>query len=124
MISTSKGHALFIETQKKLHPDKQVKELQSLSDTCWASRSLALKAICSTFDSLIETLECLADNSNKTKAVEAIGLLHQVFSFKFLASLIIFDRIFSISKSLSHQLRSKNLDFASATSLVLSTKKL
>ena len=122
-ISTSKGHALFIETQKKLHPDKQVKELQSLSDTRWASRSLALKAICSTFDSLIETLECLADNSDKTKAVEAIGLLHQVFSFKFLASLIIFDRIFSITKSLSDQLQSKNLDFASATSLVLSTKE-
>ena len=86
-------------------------------------RSLALKTICSTFDSLIETLECLADNSDKTKAVEAIGLLHQVFSFKFLASLIIFDRIFSITKSLSDQLQSKNLDFASATSLVLSNKE-
>ena len=86
MISTSKGHALFIETQKKLYPDKQVKELQSLSDTRWASRSLALKEICSTFDSLIETLECYADNSDKTKAVEAIGLLYQVFFLKYLPS--------------------------------------
>lgn len=81
LISTSKGHALFIETQKKLYPDKQVKELQSLSGTRWASRSLALKAICSTFN---ETLECYADNSDKTKAVEAISLLYQVFFFKYL----------------------------------------
>ena len=123
MISTSKGHVLFIETQKKHHPEKQVKELQSLSDTRWACRSLALNAIATTFDSIIETLECLANNTDKCKAVEAIGLLHQVHSFKFLASLIIFQRIFSITKSLSDQLQSKSLAFASATSLVLSTKE-
>lgn len=123
IVSTSKGHALFIEKQKELHPNKQVKELQSLSDTRWASRSLALNAISSTFDSLIETLECLAEDNDKAKAVEAIGLLHQVHSFKFVATLIIFDRIFSITKSLSDQLQAKNLDFSSATSLILSTTK-
>ena len=120
MISTSKGRVLFIETQKKHHP---VKELQSLSDTRWACRSLALNAIATTFDSIIETPECLANNTDKSKAVEAIGLLHQVHSFKFLPSLIIFQRIFSKTKSLSDQLQSKSLDFASATSLVFSTKE-
>lgn len=97
----SKGHALFIETQKNSHPEKQFKELQSLSDTRWACRCLALTT---TFDSLTETLECLADDTDKTKAVEAIGLLHY---FKFLASLVIFQPSFSITKSLSDQLQSK-----------------
>ena len=65
----------------------------------------------------------LQNNTDKSKAVEAIGLLHQVHSFKFLPSLIIFQRIFSKTKSLSDQLQSKSLDFASATNLVLSTKE-
>jgi hypothetical protein len=64
MISTSKGHSLFIEIQKRVHPEKQLTELQSLSDTRWACRSLALNAISNTFDS---NLECLADDSDKNK---------------------------------------------------------
>jgi hypothetical protein len=76
-----------------------------LSETRWTCRSLALKAISNTFDSIIETLECLADDSDKTKAAEAIGLLHHVNSF-----LIIFKRIFSITKSLYDQLQSKTID--------------
>lgn len=123
IISTSKGQTLFIEAQKRLHPDKQIKQLQSLSDTRWACRSLALNTIASTYSSIIETLECLGDDADKAKAIEAIGLFHQVSSFKFLSSLIIFQRIFSITKSLSDQLQCKTLDFVSASSIVMSTKQ-
>ena len=96
MIATSKGHALFIDVQKKLHLQKQVIELQSLSDTRWACRYSSINAIASTYDSIIETLECLSDDTDKGKAVEAIGLLHEINSFRFLA--LLFHRIFSLTK--------------------------
>uniref|UniRef100_A0A1X7VRD7 DUF4371 domain-containing protein n=1 Tax=Amphimedon queenslandica TaxID=400682 RepID=A0A1X7VRD7_AMPQE len=86
IASTSKGHALFYESRSFIQTN-------------------------STFDSLIETLGCLAGDNDKAKAVEAENLLHQVHSFKFAATLIIFDRILSITKSLSDQLQAKNLDF-------------
>lgn len=51
-ISTSKAHAIFLEKQAELHPKKQPRQLQRLSDTRWACRYLALDAIAHTFDSL------------------------------------------------------------------------
>ena len=66
-------------------------------------------------------MEHIAEDTDKLKAVEAIGLLHQVHSFKFLASLIIFQSILSITKSFSDQLQSETLDLAFAAGLVSST---
>lgn len=56
-ISTSKAHTVFVAKQKELHPEKQVHQLQKLSDTCWACRHGAVNAICCTYDSLLATLE-------------------------------------------------------------------
>lgn len=118
---TSKAHVIFIEKQKELNPGKPTKELKRLSDTRWACRSLTLDVIASRYTSIIATLDCVAEDSDRSKAVEAIGLLHQVSSFKFLSSLIIFQRIMSITKSLSDQLQSQTIDMSNAASLVLST---
>ena len=121
-MSTSKAHIVFIEKQKENHPGKQAKELQRLSDTRWACRSLALDAIASTYmyDSVIATLQHIA-YIVKTKAIQAIGLVHQVHTFKFLASLIIFQRLMSVTDGLSDQLQSKTIDLSYTTGLVLST---
>ena len=121
LMSTSKTHVIFIQKQKELHPGKQTKELNRLSDTRWACRSLTLDVIASTYDSIIATLEDIAEDTDKTKAVKATGLLHHVHTFKFLANLIIFQRIMSITKSLSDQLQSKTNDLIYATGLVSST---
>jgi len=91
-MSASKAHTTFVAIQKRLHPDKPTRELQRLSDTRWACRHGAVNAICCTFDSLISTLKETAEGSDRTKAVEANGLLLQVKDLKFLISLIIFDR--------------------------------
>lgn len=120
-MSTSKAHVLFLEKQKQLHPEKQSKELQRLSDTRWACRSLALNAIASTYDAIIATLEYISDDNDRAKAVEAIGLLHQIHSLRFLALLIIFQRWMSVTKCLSDQLQSMSNDLSYAASLVSST---
>jgi len=117
-MSASKAHTTFVAIQKWLHPDKPTRELQKLSDTQWACRHGAVNAICCTFDLQISTLEEIAEGSDPTKAVEANGLLLQVKDFKFLISLIIFDRVLTCTKSLSDILQSTQIDLRKAANLV------
>ena len=87
-LSTSKAHIIFMQKQKDLHPDKQPRQLQKLSETRCTCCYSAINAICYTYDALLVTLEDIASGSDHSKAVEAIGLLHQVKNFKFLLSLL------------------------------------
>ena len=113
-----KANAIFLDKQAKLHEGKQPRQLQRLSDTWWACRYFALDTLANTFDSILATLETIADSSDKPKAVEAIGILVQVCSFKFLACLIIFLRIMSVTKSLSDNLQCEQMDMVLAADLV------
>ncbi len=72
--------------QNKFHPDKQTRQLQSLSDTRWACRYLSLDVIASMFDSMLATLDYIAEGNDKPKAIEATGFLHHKHNFKFLSS--------------------------------------
>ena len=120
-ISTTKAHSLFIAKQKELHPEKQVHQLQKLSDTRWACRQSAVNAICRTYDALLATLEDASEGADRAKSVEATGLLLQIKSFKFLLTLIMFDRVLTCSKSLSDYLQHSQVDLAKATELVSAT---
>ena len=99
-------------------------ELQKLSDTRWVCRYAAVNAICRTYDSLLPTIEEVAESSDPQKAVEARGLLHQVKAFQFVISLIMFDRILSCTKQLSDQLQSSTIDLSIASDLVVATKSM
>ena len=94
-VSTSKVHVIFKEKQLLIHPGKQPVELQQLSDTRWVCRYAAVNAICCSYDSLLLTIEEVAKSSDARKAIEARGLLHQIKTFSFIVSLVIFDRILS-----------------------------
>ena len=121
-MSSSKAHVIFLEMQTKIHPEKQTRQLQRLSDTRWACRYLSLDVIASTFDSIVATLESITNGNDKDKAIEATGLLHQIYCFKFISCLvIIFWRIIGFTKSLSDQLQREELDFAMAADLIKST---
>ena len=120
-LSRSVTHAVFLRKQSKLHPDKQHRQLQRLSDTRWSCRYSAVDAVCSTFDSVLATLEEIANGEDRSQAVEATGIWTQVQTFKFLVSLILFWQILSITKSFSDQLQSRELDLAKAADLVLAS---
>ena len=53
-----------------------IKELQRLSDTHPTCRCLALDAIASRYSYKFATLEHIADDSDKTIAIQAIGQVH------------------------------------------------
>jgi hypothetical protein len=61
------------------------------------------------------------DFCSLVQAIEATGLLHQIHSLKFISCLIILHRIMGITKSLSDQLQSREIDLALAANLVNST---
>ena len=121
-VSTTKAHAVFMQKQQELHPDKQPIRLQKLSDTRWACRYGTVNAICRTYDSLLATLEDIGDSSDHMKAIDAKGLYYQVANFSFIVYLVMFERILSCTKCLSDQLQSTQVDLAQATDLVLATK--
>ena len=120
-ISTSKAHTVYIQQQNVLHPDKPIHQLQKLSDTRWTCRFFAVEAVCSTFDAILATLQCLVEGDDKVKAVEAKGILLQIQCFKFLITLIMFWRILFLTKQLSDQLQSPRTDMAKAADLVTAT---
>ena len=120
-LSRSVTHAVFLRKQSELQPDKPQRQLQRLSDTRWSCRYLAVDAVCSTFDSVLATLEEIANGEDRSRATEATGIWTQVQTFKFLVSLIMFWRILSCTKSLSDQLQSREMDLAKAADLVLAT---
>ena len=104
-LSRSVTHAIFLKKQSELHSDKPQRPLQRLSDTRWSCRYLAVDAVYSTFGAVLATLEEIVDGEDRSRATEAIGILIQVQTYKFLLSLIMFWRILSYTKSLSDQLQ-------------------
>ena len=123
-MSANKAHTVFIKQQSVLHPDKQPRELQRLSDTRWACRYTSLDAVCSTFDCILSALEIIGEGDDKSKAIEAVGLYHHIHSFQFISCLVIFTRVMSFTKSLSDHLQSRDLDLVSAADLVTSTMQI
>ena len=117
-LSTTKAHVIFLQKQKELHPDKQPRELQRLSDTRWACRYNTVNAICHTLDAILATLDDIAEDSDGMKATQGTGLLLQVKSFKLLLCLIIFDKVLSVTKGLSDVLKNTSLDLAKAADLL------
>lgn len=115
-LSSSKCHVIFIEQQTRLHPEKQHRQLQKLSDTRWACRHNALNAMCYTYDAVLAKLSEVTSSGkfDGNKAAEARGLLLQVKSFKFILRLVTFDRLLSCAKGLSDILQSTQLDLAKA----------
>lgn len=123
-VATSKVHVIFVEKQKEVHPGKQPLELQKLSDTRWVCRYAAVNAVCRSFDSILLTVDEVAESHDAEKSIEARGLYHQIASFSFLISLITFDRILTCTKQLSDQLQSSTLDLSLASELVIATQSL
>ena len=82
-LSQSVTHAIFPRKQFEVHPNKQHRQLQRLSDTCWSCSYSVVDAVCSTFDLVLATLEELANGEDRSRAVEATGIWTQVQKFKY-----------------------------------------
>ncbi len=62
-LSSSKRHAAFIEMQKLLYAGEKTWELKQLSDTRWACRENALKALQKVFSAVMQLLKKISDSN-------------------------------------------------------------
>ena len=119
-IASSVPHAAFVDKQKELRFPREI-SLKPLSDTRWSCRYSSIKAVMTTLTALISTLEEMSYDRNQ-RSIEARGLLHQVSSFRFLMSLVLFEKIFSITNNLSNLLQAEQLSYASVANCIKATK--
>ena len=87
-------------------------------------RYAAVNAVCHKYDSLILTVEEVAESSTYTQQLQARGLDHQLKSFSFIVALVTFDRILTCTIQLSDQLQSSSVDLSRASELAFATKSL
>ena len=99
-ISSSIPHAVFINKQHEL--GLHVVQLKQLSDTRWSCRYTSIKAVLMSLPAIFGTLEEIGDESHQ-RAIEARGLLLQVKSFPFLLSLVLLEKILSITHNSYNQ---------------------
>ena len=69
----------------------------------------------------METLEILEDDRDRSKAVEARGLLLQIKQFSFVLSLVVFDKVLLCTTGLSDTLQCTNINLAKAADLATAT---
>ena len=95
--------------------------LVKLCYTRWSCRHTSIKAVKNRLTAIIATLEDISEDSG-SRAIESRGLLYQIKSFPFFLSLIIFDKIFSITGNLSNLLQAEELNYAGAAACIKATK--
>ncbi|XP_025204866.1 zinc finger MYM-type protein 1-like [Melanaphis sacchari] len=98
-------------------------KLRNLSKTRWTARAESIKAVWTSLEAIVDTLEYINnsnsfDNLTKTKA---IGLKKKILNFDFFVSLIFMKNIMYKVKHLTESLEAKELNVCDAAVLIKST---
>ena len=94
------------------------RELGRLSDTRWACRYRNVSVIKERFTVIIDVLNEVQHLGDAEIRVQAQGLARDVQSCKFVASLYVFCRILSISKSVSDVLQSSTINISASVKVI------
>ncbi|XP_078022986.1 zinc finger MYM-type protein 1-like [Epinephelus lanceolatus] len=118
-FSGSAVHDMFLKKQKELEPKVQCIELKRLSDTRWACQYPALCAIKKALPSIQATLQDIISQPNPRRSAEARAI-SAIIDEQFVLHLTLFEDLFRLTKFMSDQLQSPDLDLASAGDLTQS----
>ena len=77
-------HIWYTHSNKRYILTSQYTSFRNSRDTYWTCRFAVVEAVCTTFDAILATLQCLVQGDYKLKAVEAKGILLQIQCIKFL----------------------------------------
>ena len=120
-MASSIPHSIFVSKQSehgfKLH-------LKPLSDTRWSCRHASIVSIKSTISVIYESLDEITEGNDSNKVIQARSLLLQVKSFTFAVSLLLFEKLFSITGKLSDLLQAETLSYAGAASITATKQTL
>jgi len=116
-VSGSYVHRRWTEIQTEMFKGERVRELQKLSDTRWACRYMACKAVCDRFSAIICLLTALACDTNAHRALEACSLLSAI-DMSFVVTLHVMCDVFGKLQSLSRMLQASSFDLSAAVDLI------
>lgn len=114
-ISSSYVHAKWLAIQENMYGS--TRELQSLSDTRWACRFVALRNIMDRLPAIKQVLQEVTQERRGEQSSEARGLLAQL-DIEFVVHLVTLRKLFGETKLLSDMLQAPNLDLSRAVDLV------
>jgi len=102
-MKARKRTAKFVELQHKNYPNKPIRRLKHFSTTMWTFHDRALTVIFEKYKALVQTLQFLqsSDDSDRDSLSKAKGLETAINSYMFVITMIIIQKIFSITSPLS-----------------------
>ena len=118
-MASSISHSIFMSKQSE-HGFKQKVHLKPLSDTRWSCRHASIVSIKSTISVIYDSLDEIIEGNDSNRVIQARGLLLQV---TFVVSLLLFEKLFSITGKLSDLLQAETLSYAAAARCITATKQ-
>lgn len=120
-VSGSAVHARWIEIQREMHKGEKPRELQRLSETRWACRYAACRALYDRLPAVMQLLLEMKCCDNANRRIEARSLL-AVIDVYFIFVLHLMRHILGLTQSLSMLLQSSTVDMSAAVELINVTK--
>lgn len=124
LSSSSKRHAAFIEMQKLLYAGEKTWELKRLTDTCWACRENALKALQKVFSAVMQLLKKMSDSNPPDPAAGDALMLFRSINFEFMLCLELATPVFQETAVASAALPRKDVDLAVSYTVVEGVLKM
>jgi hypothetical protein len=116
-VSGSYVHSKWIDLQKSMFPTEKPRELKRLSETRWACRIEACRAVRDRFSTLFRLLREITEEPNADRAIRAKGLLLQL-NAEFVLMLHASCEIFGQVKAVSDFLQCPKADYSYAIYLI------
>lgn len=118
LTSSTKRHTAFVKCQKALHPGERVIQLQKLSDTRWACREKALKALLKVMSSVVKVLTDITEQEPPDTAAGDARMYLKAIDFEFLLCLEIATPVFEVTALASDALQNCEIDLSTAYTVV------
>ena len=115
-MSGSYVHQKWLTVQKEMYGGTP-RELQKLSDTRWACRTVACRNLMDRLPAVLCVLQNISAENHRDRSIDARGLLAQI-DLTFIGLLATFRKVFGDTKLLSELLQSPSVDLAMAADMV------
>jgi len=116
--ASTKRHTAFIKCQEDLHPGERVIQLQKLSDTRWACRERALKALNKVMDAVVKALTDITDQEPPDTSAGDAKMYIKAVDFEFFLCLEIATPVFQVTAHASDALQNQGIDLSTAYHVV------
>ena len=122
--ASSHRHAKLESVIKEVNSKPRIMSVKKLSDTRWACRSDAIRAVSENFSAILKALDEVEQSAHSGRVVaEAGGLRYQMLKFEFLLCLIVLKDLLFKCRCISDYLQREDIDILSALQLADTTIK-